>query len=118
MARAVVVVGILAVAAGVSAHAVLERAEPRDGSTVHVAPRTVTLVFTERLEPAYSSLRVLDTSGQPVDRGDSRVDRANPMTLRVSLPPLPSGAYQVRWRVLSVDSHIAEGTVTFRVTTR
>jgi methionine-rich copper-binding protein CopC len=35
--------------------------------------------------------------------------------LRVSLPPLPAGRYTVAWRVLSVDSHVTEGTFSFRV---
>jgi hypothetical protein len=116
--RTLLLAGLLAVATGAGAHAVLDRSDPRDGGTVHVAPREVTLVFTERLEPAYSSVRVLDESSRPVDRGDSRVDRANPTTLRVSLTPLPSGTYTARWRVLSIDSHITEGTVTFRVSLR
>ena len=118
LTRAAVIVSTLAAAGGASAHGFLERAEPRDGSTVHVAPREVTLAFTERLEPAYSSAHVIDESGQPVHRGESRVDRANPTILRVAVRPLAPGAYRVRWRVLSVDAHITEGTVTFRVSTR
>jgi methionine-rich copper-binding protein CopC len=35
--------------------------------------------------------------------------------LRVSLPALPAGRYTVAWRVLSVDSHVTEGTFSFRV---
>jgi methionine-rich copper-binding protein CopC len=75
----------------------------------------VKLYFTERLEPAYSALRVLDTRGVQVDRGDSRVDRANPALLRATLPPLPAGTYKVLWRVLSIDADVTEGAFTFRV---
>ena len=115
---AIVVASLLLVAAGASAHAFLQRADPREGSTVRAAPREVTLYFTERLEPAYSSARVIDEGGQPVDRGTSRVEPANPSVLRVSVLPLPPGAYKVIWRVLSVDSHITEGDFTFRVRAR
>lgn len=73
------------------------------------------LYFTERLEPAYSALRVLDARGVQVDRRDSRVDRANPALLRVTVPPLPPGAYKVLWRVLSIDADITEGTFVFRI---
>ena len=73
------------------------------------------LYFTERLEPAYSSLRVLDARGEQVDRRDSRVDRANPALLRGTLPPLPTGTYKVLWRVLSIDADITEGAFTFRI---
>jgi len=100
------------VAAG---HAVLQRAEPRVESKLKRAPDEVKLYFNERLEPTYSSLRVLNDQGTQVDRRDSRVDRANPAILRATLPPLPPGAYKVLWRVLSIDADVTEGTFTFRI---
>ncbi|PYM83970.1 MAG: copper resistance protein CopC [Candidatus Rokuibacteriota bacterium] len=96
-------------------HAVLQRAEPRVESTQKRSPDEVKLYFTERLEPAYSAVRVLDDRGVQIDRRDSRVDRANPALLRATLPPLPAGTYTVRWRVLSIDADVTEGTFTFRV---
>jgi copper resistance protein C len=98
-----------------AAHAVLQRAEPRVESKLKRPPEEVRLYFTERLEPAYSSLRVLDASGLQVDHRDSRVDRANPVLLRATLPPLPPGSYTVRWRVLSIDADVTEGNFTFRI---
>ena len=100
------------VAAG---HAVLQRAEPRVESTQKRSPDEVKLYFTERLEPAYSAVRVLNDRGVQIDRRDSRVDRANPALLRATLPPLPAGTYTVRWRVLSIDADVTEGTFTFRI---
>ena len=79
------------------------------------APDEVRLYFTERLEPAYSSVRVLDDGDVQVDRRDSRVDRANPLLLRATLPPLAPGAYKVRWRVLSIDGDVTEGSFMFRI---
>ena len=98
-----------------SAHAVLQRAEPRVESKLKRAPDEVKLYFTERLEPAYSAVRVLDADGTQDDRRDSRVDRANPALLRATLPPLPPGTYKVLWRVLSIDADITEGAFTFRI---
>ncbi len=100
------------VAAG---HAVLQRAEPRVESRLKRAPDEIKLYFTERLEPAYSSVRVLNDDGGQVDRRDSRVDRANPALLRATFPPLPPGTYKVQWRVLSIDGDVTEGAFTFRV---
>jgi copper resistance protein C len=93
----------------------LQRAEPRVESKLKRAPEEVKLYFSERLEPAYSSARVVNERGQQVDRRDSRVDRANPTLLRVTLPPLPAGTYRVMWRVLSIDADITEGDFTFRI---
>jgi methionine-rich copper-binding protein CopC len=113
-----VIAALLALASTAGAHAFLERAEPRHGSTVREAPSAVKLYFTERLEPAYSSARVIDARGVTVDRGKGGVDRENRAMLRVPVPSLPPGAYRVLWRVLSVDAHITEGQVTFRVSGR
>lgn len=121
MTRPGVVLGLAAVALLLSmtalarAHAFLERAEPRVGSTVRTPPSEVRLWFTGSLEPAFSTAQVVDETGRRVDKGDGRVDASNPALLRISVPPLPSGKYKVTWRVLSVDSHITEGDFTFRV---
>jgi methionine-rich copper-binding protein CopC len=117
--RSVLIVAIVAVAAVLpppaSAHAFLDRAVPAVGSAVHLPPTEVRLWFTQKLEPAFSSVSVLDRNGSPVDRGDARVDAADATLLRVSLPALAPGAYRVKWRVLSVDSHVTEGDFTFDV---
>ncbi len=97
------------------AHSGLQRAEPPVESTLKRPPKELKLYFSERLEPAYSRARVEDGQGARVDRDDSRVDRSNPLLLRVTLPPLAPGTYTVIWRVLSVDSHITEGRFIFRV---
>jgi methionine-rich copper-binding protein CopC len=96
-------------------HAVLQRAEPRVDSTLKRAPDEIKLYFSERLEPAYSSVRVLNDQDAQVDRRDSRVDRSNPALLRATLPPLPPGQYKVIWRVLSIDADVTEGNFTFRI---
>jgi len=98
-----------------SAHAFLDRAVPAVGSVVRAPPTEIRLRFTQRLEPAFSSIRVFDRDGRQVDRGDARVDATDPVLLRVSLPSLPRGAYRVTWRVLSVDAHVTEGDFTFDV---
>jgi methionine-rich copper-binding protein CopC len=97
------------------AHAHLERGVPAAGSTVHASPPLLKLWFTERLEPAFFKVHVLDRNGKQVDIGDPAVDRADAKLLRVSLPKLAPGTYRVQWRVLSVDTHVSEGDFTFDV---
>lgn len=97
------------------AHSGLQRAEPPVESKLKRPPSEVKLYFTERLEPAYSTVRVKDDHGAQVDRQDSHVDPSNPFLLRATLQPLEHGAYAVNWRVLSVDGKVTEGRFTFRV---
>src|ERR1700681_3312523 len=95
-----------------SAHAFLDHAEPRVGNTVATAPRDVTLWFTQKLEPAFSTITVTNAAGERVDTGKTRVSGSQ---MSVSLRPGGAGTYHVIWRVLSVDTHTTDGSFTFQV---
>ena len=105
---------LLALMAGTAAeaHAFLDHAEPRVGSTVPSAPRQLTLTYTQNLEPAFSSVEVSDANGARVDTGKPQISTS---VMRVGLKPLPPGTYKVRWQVLSVDTHTTEGSFSFQV---
>jgi len=104
-----------ALASPASAHAFLDHASPAVGSTVHAPPAQVKLWFTQKLEPAFSNAQVSDASGKRVDQADARVDDGDRTVLTVSLPQLAPGRYRVKWRVLSVDTHVTEGDYSFDV---
>jgi copper resistance protein C len=97
---------------GAQAHAFLDHAEPRVGSTVPTTPRELALFYTQNLEPAFSSVEVSDANGARVDLGKPTISAS---TMRVGLKPLPPGTYRVRWHVLSVDTHTTQGSFTFHV---
>jgi copper resistance protein C len=113
--KALLALYLAAIAPLAAAHAFLDQASPRVGSTVHGSPAQVTLRFTEELEPAFSSVRVVDKDGKQVDREDKQLDPSDRTVMRVSLPPLGPGTYRVVWRALSVDTHVTEGDFTFMV---
>jgi len=95
------------------AHAFLDHAEPKVGSTVRSPPAALTLTFTEDVEPAFSKIEVADGQGKGLAVG--ALEHPEAPTLRVSLPALPSGKYQVRWKVVSEDTHETQGTFEFSV---
>ena len=97
------------------AHAFPDHSEPRVGHTVEAAPSQVRIWFDGAIEPVFSTIRVENADRQPVDRGDTRVDPADPTLLEVDLPPLPAGSYQVFWSVVARDGHRTEGDYSFRV---
>jgi methionine-rich copper-binding protein CopC len=106
------VIALLYLATEVQAHAMLDHAEPPVGNTVATAPHEVTLWFTQKLEPAFSSITVSNAAGERVDSGKTRVSGSQmSVTLRAGGP----GTYRVNWRVLSVDTHTTEGNFTFLV---
>jgi methionine-rich copper-binding protein CopC len=93
------------------AHAFLDHADPRVGSTVATAPRELTLSFTQSLEPAFSTIEVTGPGGR-VDAGKPQISGN---TMRVGLKALSPGTYHVHWRALSVDTHTTQGSFTFKV---
>ncbi len=98
-----------------NAHAHLGHATPAINSTVTPAPKEVVLWFTEKLEPAFSTIEVHDAKGAAVQIGKAQLDPNNHTQLRVALKALPPGTYKVIWHVLSVDTHRTQGDFSFRV---
>jgi copper resistance protein C len=94
------------------AHAFLDHADPKVGSTIHEAPSQVTVWMTEGLEPAFSKLQVFDGKGAEVDKKDTKV---NGSTMMVSVPKLAAGKYRVSWQVVAVDTHRTSGTFEFTI---
>jgi copper resistance protein C len=115
MKRIVFFLILVAGSARLEAHAFLKDAEPGVGSTIQTSPREVRIRFTEKIEPAVSSIQVFDASGKKVDKRDLHLDRSDHALLHLSLPRLGAGTYKVVWRVVSVDTHVTSGNFTFRV---
>ena len=109
------VVALLVVAAPAWAHVFPDHSEPRVGHILDAPPPAVRIWFDGAVEPVFSALRVEDADRRRVDRNDAHVDPTDPTLLEVSLPPLPSGRYQVIWSVVARDGHRTEGSFPFRV---
>jgi copper resistance protein C len=106
---------LLLKSARLEAHAFLQRAEPGVGSIVQTSPSEVRIRFTENIKPAVSRVQVFDTSGKEVDKRDLHLDRSDHALLHISLPRLGAGTYKVVWRVVSIDTHVTNGSFTFRI---
>ena len=97
------------------AHAFLDHAVPKVGSTVTNAPTEVKIWFTQSVEPVFSSVVVQDDKGKEVDKKNMHPDDKDKSLLIVSLPPLPDGTYTVIWHVVSVDTHRTQGHFKFTI---
>jgi methionine-rich copper-binding protein CopC len=102
----------------VAAHARLVKSVPADDAELSTVPGAVVLTFNESPEHSFSSVQLLDAAGTLVEtpalgRGDT------PDSLVLPLPAaLPAGAYTVKYRVLSVDGHVVEGRLVFRISAK
>jgi copper resistance protein C len=80
--------------------------------TVSAPLHEVSLTFTENLEPAFSSVKVTDTTGSDVGQGKAEISGN---TMRIELKPLDPGSFTVHWHAVSVDTHTTEGAFSFQV---
>ena len=113
MRIASIVAAVLLLSAGIAhAHALLEHADPRVGSTIKATPHEIVLTFSQKIEGAFSTVEVIDATGHRVDEGKPSVE-GNVMHVPVAISA--PGSYRVKWHVLSVDTHVTEGAFTFQV---
>jgi copper transport protein len=111
--RRAAIVALLALAfpAGAFAHATLQSTSPSFGEELQVSPRAIRLHFDQYVKVLPGSMQVLDVKG---------VNHATTVTAQgqdvvAPLPKLPRGAYTVRWRAISADTHVVSGVWTFGV---
>ena len=118
---AIVVVSVIGARTIVLAHAKIQSADPKPGSTVAKAPAMVKIMFAlapdESLDKT-STISVWDSHARRVDDGKGGVD-LNDMdrkTMVAVLKPITAGTYTVRWKaVSSPDKDVAQGSFTFTV---
>lgn len=102
---------LLGFAGEASAHASLVFADPRDGTVLAQAPRTVQLRFNESVTAG--AVNLIDASGK--SRTDTVID-ASDEAINVALPAdLPKGTQIVSYRVISADGHPVAGSITFSI---
>ena len=113
--RIIILTSILFFQAIASAHAFLDHADPKVGSTVDQPPTEVKITFTEELEPAFSTITVSTSDDKQIDKKDTHLDDNDKKLLIVSLPTLPPGTYKVHWHVVASDTHTTQGDFKFTV---
>ena len=104
----------VSLASPVSAHSELVSASPGSGDVVEGPPSELVAQFTQNLDAARSSLEVRSSTGTSLAKGGEL--SATKRELRLALPPLPPGEYQVRYVTFSTeDQEIHRDTYRFTV---
>jgi copper transport protein len=111
--RRVLLISLAALAfpAAASAHATLRSTTPKFGTELQRGPAQIALHFDQQVKVLPGSIKVLNGVGKQFAL-QARVDGRN-VVARVL--PLKLGAYTVRWRAISADSHVVSGVWTFGV---
>ena len=101
----------LAFPAAASAHATLRFTTPPFGHELQRSPAQIVLHFDQSVTVLPSSIKVLNGVGKQFAFGS----RADGRDVVANVRPLKRGAYTVRWRAISADSHVVSGVWTFGV---
>ena len=97
------------------AHAALLRTVPAASLTVNTPPKTLSLVYSEPVEPKFALVLVSDANGTSQTAGSPTRSATNADELDVPLRHLGEGWYLVFWRAISTDGHPVRGAFTFAV---
>jgi copper transport protein len=113
MRRLLVVAALAALAlpAAASAHATLRSTTPAFGRELQSSPRVIRLHFDQGVRILPGAIQVLNHVGKNF-AGPARVEGTDVVA---AVRPLKPGAYTVRWRAISADSHVVSGVWTFGV---
>ena len=105
----------LGVPASAWAHAALLRTTPSASGIVNGSPATVTLTYSEAVEPRFAVVSVTDASGHDQATATPSRSPANADQVLVPVRHLARGWYLVYWRAISADGHPVRGAFTFAV---
>lgn len=98
-------------------HAILLSSTPTKDAVLRTPPKQVQMVFSEDLNPALSTVQVINAERQRVDKNDPHVNAGNTREMDISLQAnLQPDVYIVVWRTDSADDgHVLLGSFIFTV---
>ena len=97
------------------AHPFIITTEPAQSSNISVGTNQVIIRYSEAVEVDYSTIKVLDNTGNQVDNKDTTYFEGE-NSLIVTTKPLNDGVYTVTSKVLSkVDGHLVDDAFVFSV---
>ncbi|WP_285725678.1 copper resistance CopC family protein [Psychromicrobium xiongbiense] len=113
LAAVLFLASLLGGAAEASAHDSLVSATPAPNSRVEQTPGSVSLTFTESLQPLGFEVVVSDAQGRSWSAAPATLD--GPTLSQNLAPGAPQGQYEVRYRVVSHDGHPVSGSYRFAI---
>jgi copper resistance protein C len=105
----------LALPLPVFAHAIMVKSQPVVDSTIGESPKQVDVWFNDKVGSEYKALAVIDSAGKRVDNKDAAQETFDQSHLYTTIPELLPGTYTVRYRVVSLDTHIVTGKFKFTI---
>ncbi len=102
----------LLIAVPALAHADLVASDPEDGAVLANPPSRVVLTFSEGLDAAKSSFRLIGPDGEI---GSATASRDGATRLVLDGLALAPGTYRIKWTAAAGDGHVERGSLGFTV---
>jgi methionine-rich copper-binding protein CopC len=96
-------------------HAIMVRSQPEQNATISVSPKQIDVWFNDKVGGEYKAVAVIDSKGNRVDNKDVGQELLDGSHLFCTVPNLPPDTYTVRYRVVSIDTHIVTGKYQFTI---
>ncbi|MDD5227532.1 MAG: copper resistance protein CopC [Methylococcales bacterium] len=99
----------------VFAHAIMVKSQPEQNTTITASPKQIDVWFNDKVGGEYKAVAVIDSKGNRVDNKDVQQEILDGSHLYCTVPDLPPDTYTVRYRVVSIDTHIVTGKFQFTI---
>ena len=101
----------------VFSHAIMVKSQPEENVTLTNSPKQIDVWFNDKVGNEYKALAVIDSAGNRVDNKDVQQELMDASHIYCTTPTLSSGTYTIRYRVVSIDTHIVTGKFQFTIKT-
>ena len=99
----------------VFAHAIMVKSQPDQNATITVSPKQIDVWFNDKVGGEYKAVAVIDSKGNRVDNKDVQQEILDGSHIYCTVPTLQPDTYTVRYRVVSIDTHIVTGKFQFTI---
>lgn len=97
------------------AHGKLEMSIPANGAKLTAAPAELKFQFSEPVEPATSTVKLLGPGDKEVVLDKAHAEKDDSKSIVVGVPKLEAGDYRAQWATSGHDGHRVRGEIRFSV---
>ena len=96
------------------AHSEFASSNPTNGSVLKASPKTIELKFSDKITLSADALQLVDSKSKIIKTKKPKLSSSN-VSFSVDIPKLKDGNYIALYSVVSGDTHVIKGAISFSV---
>lgn len=96
------------------AHSEFASSNPTNGSVLKASPKTIELKFSDKITLSADALQLVDSKSKIIKTKKPKLSSPN-VSFSVDIPKLKDGNYIALYSVVSGDTHVIKGAISFSV---